>query len=424
MLRSGPGLSKERICVMKETDLAINRLEDALERHGSHRGSGNFWQCPAQADRTPSLSVSEKSGDKPGVLLKCHAGCETAAIVQTLNLSMAELFDDFGKGPDTTLQGPRKSPEVVATYEYLSASGEPLSTKLRLEPGEQERPKTFRWSRGNPHVLYQLPLVIEAETVWINEGEKAAERLQSNLPAGHAATCAPTTIWEEGFTGHLRGKSVVIAQDRDTEGRKQASEIARNLSQSGVQHRVVVSRTEGAKDDAFDHLEAGFGIDDFVAAEAVNVDLHGEERQLGMLARRLDTIEQRPIRWLWTNKVEATGPTLLDGDADAGKTTLVCDLLARMTAGTDWPDGIPIERKMRVGWIEGAPDDFAWRIAPLPRAVDRESAGGRRRRPRCLRDGIILLRTRPWPFTARTGRDLGDCTFIAGSLALSAHAVR
>lgn len=63
-------------------------------------------------------------------------------------------------------------------------------------------------------------------------------------------------------------------------------------------------------------------------------------------------------------------------------------------------------------------------VVPLARSVDRESAGGRRGRLRCCRDGMIASRIRPRPFTARTGRHLGDGTFIASGLSLSARAVR
>lgn len=55
------------------------------------RGSRWSARCPAHADRSPSLSVSE--GDK-GVLLKCWAGCSVVEICQSLGIEQRDLFFD------------------------------------------------------------------------------------------------------------------------------------------------------------------------------------------------------------------------------------------------------------------------------------------------------------------------------------------
>jgi hypothetical protein len=46
--------------------------------------------CPAHEDRTPSLHVTQ-SNDR--VLLYCHAGCETEAILDALCLEFPDLLD-------------------------------------------------------------------------------------------------------------------------------------------------------------------------------------------------------------------------------------------------------------------------------------------------------------------------------------------
>jgi hypothetical protein len=345
---------------------ARERITDALTAVGSTpNASGVMWQCPAHNDRTPSLSVSDKTGDKPGVMIHCFSGCSTSAIVSALNLRMEELFDNYGDRTTPAVGIRPQVPRVVARYEYVDHAGEILSTKQRKEPGPNGRPKTFVWTSGNPGVLYQLPLVVEAGTVWINEGEKGADRLQDDLPANHAATCAPTTAWNDDFNTLLSGKKVVIVQDRDESGEKQAGRIASSLTDAGIDFQVVVSKTENDKDDAFDHLEAGHGINDFQPAEVNDRASPPPKPTVGIRSRRLDTIEQRPIEWLWPGKVEVGGATLLDGDGDSGKTTVTCDLVARMTAGTEWPDGQEIERPIRVGWIEADPDGFGTKIGPI-----------------------------------------------------------
>jgi hypothetical protein len=74
---------------------AFDRVVDALEEHNCKpRGSlerGVYALCPAHDDRNPSLSVAYK-GEK--ALVKCHAGCETEAILDALALPWEDLFDE------------------------------------------------------------------------------------------------------------------------------------------------------------------------------------------------------------------------------------------------------------------------------------------------------------------------------------------
>jgi hypothetical protein len=68
-------------------------LQGVLERLERVRvtGSGRWMaRCPAHADRNPSLSLSE--AEDGTVLVKCHAGCRTEAVVAALGLDMTDLF--------------------------------------------------------------------------------------------------------------------------------------------------------------------------------------------------------------------------------------------------------------------------------------------------------------------------------------------
>jgi DNA primase len=67
---------------------------DALLAHLENvtpRGSRYMARCPAHADKSPSLSVSE--GDK-GLLVRCFAGCSLTDITGKLGLSLTDLFYD------------------------------------------------------------------------------------------------------------------------------------------------------------------------------------------------------------------------------------------------------------------------------------------------------------------------------------------
>ena len=52
---------------------------------------GHMWQCPAHRDSFPSLSINQGEGGI--VLVKCHAVCETEAVIQALGLSTPRLFE-------------------------------------------------------------------------------------------------------------------------------------------------------------------------------------------------------------------------------------------------------------------------------------------------------------------------------------------
>ena len=68
-------------------------LDTLLSQLDGVRQRGTRWsaRCPAHADRSPSLSISE--GDK-ALLLKCWAGCRLEEICTSLGLRPADLFFD------------------------------------------------------------------------------------------------------------------------------------------------------------------------------------------------------------------------------------------------------------------------------------------------------------------------------------------
>src|SRR5439155_13141943 len=53
-------------------------------------GAGYSARCPAHDDRAASLSIG--TGEDGRVLLCCHAGCATEAVVSVLGLDMRDLF--------------------------------------------------------------------------------------------------------------------------------------------------------------------------------------------------------------------------------------------------------------------------------------------------------------------------------------------
>lgn len=79
----------------------LPRLE-AVRARGTGRWSA---RCPAHADRTPSLSISE--GER-GLLLKCFAGCSLDEICNALCIRPADLFYDRQPDPAALAEARRR----------------------------------------------------------------------------------------------------------------------------------------------------------------------------------------------------------------------------------------------------------------------------------------------------------------------------
>ena len=173
--------------------------------------------CPAHDDEHASLSVSE--GQDGRILLRCHAGCETAAILAALDLTLSDLFPD---PPRERAQGDRR---VVETYDYIDADGYLVAQKLRYEP------KSFSWRRpdGCGGWVYnrkgvEIPLYrregLKSTSVFLVEGEKDANTLTR---LGLPAVCSPDgagtgSKWRDTYTESLRGLHVAVIPDNDTVG--------------------------------------------------------------------------------------------------------------------------------------------------------------------------------------------------------------
>ena len=113
------------------------QIEELLTRLEGVKRSGNGWsaKCPAHRDRNASLSIAD--GDK-GIVLKCHAGCDVAAVTQALGLELQDLFPENNKLLSTPLNTRARvhaqAENVEKTTELASAHGlTVVCTSLTLE---------------------------------------------------------------------------------------------------------------------------------------------------------------------------------------------------------------------------------------------------------------------------------------------------
>jgi len=225
--------------------------------------------------------------------IKCTIkNCPEADILSLLNLTQDDRRHDAKPKPQTVVAvaepvGPTwvqyRVEKVAKRYDYQKADGTYTLSKIRFQ--KPDGAKDFRslvidgdkccWSlahlNGSANLIYNLPAVFAAiasgDTIYINEGEKACDRMKE---AGLVGTCqrsgAGPGKWLPQHTAWLSGaKQVVIVADRDEAGESYAREVCELLRDAKIRARVVQSKTDKAKDDAYDHLEAGYGAGDFIA---------------------------------------------------------------------------------------------------------------------------------------------------------------
>jgi 5S rRNA maturation endonuclease (ribonuclease M5) len=236
--------------------------------------SGVMCRCPGHNDKTASLSVGRANKDG-GVVLHCHAGCETPAVLAAMGLTMSDL----SAPPRTTpvaraaantprssfgFTTPKAKPEpepdakrkLVCTYSYTNALGNELYQVVRYQPKDfRQRHKDgdeWIWNMdGVERVLYHFPEVIKSSEVWLVEGCKDADNMV------RLGFCATTNVggakkWLDGYSEALRGKDVILCGDNDESGREHVQLVFESIAEKAKSVKLV--KVPGNVKDVSDFL--------------------------------------------------------------------------------------------------------------------------------------------------------------------------
>jgi len=242
--------------------------------------------CPFHKERTPSFTITR---DKQlFYCFGCQANGDVFDFVRKIEglaafgdavKRVAELVGiDPADGSKTTPKPPRaRVPEpdweepkqahgkIVATYPYTDEHGKILYEVCRLEPKSfrQRRPDGkggYTWDmNGLRRVLYRLPEVLRADTVYVVEGEKDVHTLEA---AGVVATTnsgGAHQKWQPEWTKALAGRRVIVIPDNDEPGKKRAATIVKELT--GQAAEVIQIELPVGK-DVTDFFEAGHTLYD------------------------------------------------------------------------------------------------------------------------------------------------------------------
>jgi len=106
--------------VMSPIDNLLSRLDRVNKVSGGWRS-----RCPSHQSKSLSLAISEV--DDGRVLLKCFAGCEALAILQSIGLTLSDLF------PNDTKHTPAQKHQYrinKSAHETLKAIEDPVNVLM------------------------------------------------------------------------------------------------------------------------------------------------------------------------------------------------------------------------------------------------------------------------------------------------------
>ena len=332
-------------------------LENFLQKleNVKPHGDGFMARCPAHDDGKNSLSVKQ-SGKK--ILVKCFAGCDTAAILSKLGLAMRDLHE---LDVNQTVSKPKS--QIVATYNYNDESGNLVHQTVRFEPKKflQRRPDPAKpdewiWNLQDiTPVLYNLGEIPKAINnnlpIFIVEGEKDCDNIKNHLE--FTATTCPmgASKWRPHYSDWLINADVYIIPDNDEPGQKHANQVAESLLNKAASVKIIdlknkVSDKGDISDFILSRPEETI-VNDFLElmnnAKVFETQPQQDQSDTTPLLKtsltweELETLKIPPLVFT-IDKLLPQGLFILAGAPKVGKSWLTLDLCVAVAEGKQWLD--------------------------------------------------------------------------------------
>lgn len=257
----------------------MNNITEIVSALNGKAMGDNSWicHCPSHEDKTPSLSVSLKDGK---ILFHCHAGCSQETVMEALRQK--------GLWENKQITARKK---IVALYDYINKENKLVYQVCRFEPKDfrQRRPGSngkWIWNlRNTSRILYHLPEIMNADQVFICEGEKDADALKE---IGLVATtnCGGASNWMPEYSETLRDKDCVILPDNDQPGRGHAVTIAESLKDMAMSVKILNLPDLPKKGDVSDWINMGNSHGDLIAL-ALNAEPYESGIEFAELEREI-----------------------------------------------------------------------------------------------------------------------------------------
>lgn len=319
---------------------------DILSKLRNVKATHNGWAalCPAHNDQKRSLSIAENDGK---VLVNCFAGCAYSDIMAALGVS-------------ANGNGSNSNRKIAAVYDYTDENGTVLYQNVRFEGkkfSQRHQDKDGRdvWNlNGVRRVPYRLPELIGLTTlqdVVMTEGEKDADNLtELGFPATNHKS------WRAEFNYLLKGKKVVLFQDHDRAGVKNAEQTAQMIYREAKAIKIIDCFADEPLPD-----KHGKDISDYLeihnlaelrklieqtpmyepAAKSADI---GETAAQELKVVCLADVQAEEIEWLWKPFVPIGEFTIVEGIEGLGKSWSCCGLGCAVADGKRLPfhEGEPI----------------------------------------------------------------------------------
>lgn len=310
--------------------------------------------CPCHADRKQSLKVSV--GDKGGIVLHCHAGCDTGDILRAAGLTVQDVMPEREAAPKSGFD----FHNVVATYNYRNGT-----RKLR------DRNKNFLWQhegpdgvllsgRGNAaHVLYQAGPA--QGKVYLVEGEKDADNVGKlglyAVSSEHGA--GKKTKWYPEYNEELSGKDVVMLPDNDDVGHDymdavaiEISTIAKSVKVLDLTRIVQDLPEKGDVSDVIQRLGPEATLSKLAEIEAATEPwvpfTASSMAPTPYAATPASDFGEDQTSFTWYPYLPVGDYTVLMAPGGTGKTYFICAVAAAMSRGEALPGDIPPKGPQKV----------------------------------------------------------------------------
>lgn len=346
---------------------------------------GNKGSMSVDLEKGTFYDHSESEGGGVLWLVERETGKKGKDAVQELSNRGFDI-EDRGAPPPPADQGggsrgqdagkPRMRP--VAEWDYRDADGNLLFQVVRLEDGtisgDGKPAKTYRqrrpddsardgwnWStKGVQMVPYRLPELMAAiragETVFVVEGEKAADRLiAEGIPATTNARGAGK--WQRELNQYFAGARLVVLPDNDPQatyqdgrpkfhengdpvfvGLDHAHAVAGQLEDIAKEIKLLELPDLPLKGDVVEWLDAGNDIDRLydLADAAPRYEAQPFRSAFNALTWGAMDDPGPEHEWLVKNTITRRELSMVAGPSKSGKSFLVLDLALSIARGVDW----------------------------------------------------------------------------------------
>ena len=201
-------------------------LQDLLAKLKKPKRSGSGWKalCPAHDDKTPSLGIWEMNG---WLNVKCHAGCDEAAVLEALGIQKHELGPERPESEWKTGDSGKK--HISDIYDYVDLDGLlkyqtvkydlPIKDFRQRRPDPSGEPGEYIWNmEGVKRILYRLPELVKAVedgvSIFVAEGEKDVDNL-IDLGLRATSSVGGAEKWRLTDTSILHNSKVFVIPDKD-----------------------------------------------------------------------------------------------------------------------------------------------------------------------------------------------------------------